>query len=1318
MPDYNLSGLSERSFEQLIQALSVGPFGHGVVIFGDGPDGAREATFEGPTTYAPKGRPWDGYLVVQAKFRQRPEGGGKDAVWALQQLTSELKKFASRTRKLRKPEYYVFATNVILTPVHKTGGKDRAYATVAKYRRQLGIKDFDIWDYDKIRVLLDRSEDIRHAYGAWITPGDVLAEVMSRLEADRPDLEKVLTNFLQKEMLADQYVNLEQAGHSVEDRIPLATVFVDLPASAEKANEPPDERHAELTGFVWEVLSQAGHRFDPETVPALASRESRTKRLPFSGVGRFVLVGGPGQGKTTVCQFLCQLFRAAILRQKQQRTLSTEVKSCLKEIDDQCTLEDICLPGVRRLPVRITLSELAKALAPGNPNSPRTVLSFIKERIRMRTDELLSTNDLRRLLKAFPWLFILDGLDEVPASSNRSELLDAIREFWVDVSESGGDVLVIATTRPQGYSDDFSPSQYEHKWLVPLSRKRALHYSERLVRVRYRPDQDRQQKVLDRLRRACQQEATARLMRSPLQVTIMGALVDRVGQPPQERWSLFRQYYDVIYEREMERDIPPAKILREYKPDVDNIHARVGLLLQVESERAGMTDARLSAGQFAAIVQNRLIEEGHQGRPLDQLKRQIMDAAATRLVFLVGVEEGKVGFEIRSLQEFMAAEGLTQGADKELTDRLRTIAPVANWRNVFLFGAGKCFAERQHLRDAIHTICVEINDDPDSGLRVARMGSQLALDLLEDGPARRQPRYALCLLRLAMKLLDLPPGESSSRLAALYSPEYEGLYREELESRLSQGARHKTLAAWECLFHLMDRGVSWTPGLADRFWPTDAQYLSDLLQAGMACESALSRLVDLLPREPPHRVQNLLYPHFFPSAVSRIAKKHHWLAALIGLLRAPARIETRVPLSAGRRGRVSLRLGRSVSLRGRAKPSLEGAPDLSPQWSTLLAGERFARTPTAEELASQLKLLAAQPSPTLHYHRLLAWPLAACVEAARRGCSLDCLADRARKGDLGDTATWSEAEARWAQKGVSGEDLTHMTDTRWPFDASLAQIGFPMAAAFVESPGEPEAAIEALLQIYDVLPEAQARSAMADWIRDAILRYPERPSISRPLVERLRPILVTQYDGEFLSLGILAALFPEGFDEEWAARIDGVATRCYVYGSRHYPVNERFLESGVRAFANLPQRIGMLRILSEAAQETRFEGLSAIPPELLAPAQWAEPTDELRAIFLRLARGIRNDSELEELAGILAALPEIDDFAIRRGLEILRVWPIPPRTGESFILELLRKLPAENWERVQLLLNFLNNLLRGRSSGMEDVSLWFDLKLPRLWNQA
>ena len=66
MPDYNLSGLSTRSFEQLIQAIAVKEIGPGIIVFGDGPDGGREATFEEKIPYPSTENCWSGYGVVQA----------------------------------------------------------------------------------------------------------------------------------------------------------------------------------------------------------------------------------------------------------------------------------------------------------------------------------------------------------------------------------------------------------------------------------------------------------------------------------------------------------------------------------------------------------------------------------------------------------------------------------------------------------------------------------------------------------------------------------------------------------------------------------------------------------------------------------------------------------------------------------------------------------------------------------------------------------------------------------------------------------------------------------------------------------------------------------------------------------------------------------------------------------------------------------------------------------------------------------------------------------------------------------------------------
>jgi hypothetical protein len=91
---YDLTGLGELEFEDLTQALALRVLGPGVQVFGDGPDGGREATFEGRLRYPdpdPDG-PWDGYGVLQAKFKHQPLGANPDATW----LRARITKRASR----------------------------------------------------------------------------------------------------------------------------------------------------------------------------------------------------------------------------------------------------------------------------------------------------------------------------------------------------------------------------------------------------------------------------------------------------------------------------------------------------------------------------------------------------------------------------------------------------------------------------------------------------------------------------------------------------------------------------------------------------------------------------------------------------------------------------------------------------------------------------------------------------------------------------------------------------------------------------------------------------------------------------------------------------------------------------------------------------------------------------------------------------------------------------------------------------------------------------------------------------------------------
>jgi hypothetical protein len=200
LADYNLSALSARSFEQLIQVIASKVIGPGIVIFGDGPDGGREATYEGSMPFPSIADPWAGYVVIQAKFLQRIGSHRSNLLWLTSELRKELRAFATKARRRRPPDYYILATNIILTPVGSKGGKDKISAEFKKARK---FRDWRVWDYDQLKIYLDGNEEVRRKY-LFITPDDVLAEVFQQLKEARPNFDRVMTNFLSKELIADQ----------------------------------------------------------------------------------------------------------------------------------------------------------------------------------------------------------------------------------------------------------------------------------------------------------------------------------------------------------------------------------------------------------------------------------------------------------------------------------------------------------------------------------------------------------------------------------------------------------------------------------------------------------------------------------------------------------------------------------------------------------------------------------------------------------------------------------------------------------------------------------------------------------------------------------------------------------------------------------------------------------------------------------------------------------------------------------------------------------------------------------------------------------
>lgn len=1362
MPEYNLTGLSTRSFEQLIQAIALKVVSSGVIVYGDGPDGGREATFEGETSYPDPGNSWNGYIVIQAKFRQRPqENTEKDGEWALEQLKSELEAFADSKKTRRKPEYYIFATNVVLTPVQDKGSKDKAYNLIQQFTEKVPLKDYDIWDYDKIRSFIDNLEDIRKAYAAWITPGDVLSEVIASIKPSRPDFEQVISNFLQKELVADQYANLEQAGHANEKHIPLAYVFTDLPFSNRRLTEPLEEAailgEDELSpGIVARLIETSQQKFDPESLSLLTTRQSIADSLVLKPQpGRLVVIGGPGQGKTTVSQFLCQLFRAAILRER-TRLLETGVKQALNQFENQCSTEGIELPTARRFPIRIVLSDFATALATKKSDHINSLLAYITERIRKRTSREVSIDDLRQWLQQYPWLIILDGLDEVPASSNRDEVLTAVQDFWIDAADSNADIMVVATTRPQGYNQDFSPELYRHVWLAPLSPVRALYYARRLTEVRYTDEPDRQEKILTRLERAAENEATTRLMRSPLQVTIMTVLVDRVGQPPQERWNLFKDYYKVIYEREVERNILASQILREYKVDVDIIHKRVGLLLQIESERSGRTDARLSSERFAEIVEDRLAEEGHEEEDRNALKKQIIEAAANRLVFLVGLELDEVGFEIRSLQEFMASEALMDGNDEVVRYRLEEISSIANWRNVFLFSLGKCFAERQYLRDNIYSICAGLNESDDI-CSFSLAGSQLALDILEDGSPRRQPKYLKMFARLALRLLDVPSESSQLQLADAYVPELESLYKDEIEKRITAQDFSRNLGAWICLIQLTDAGIDWAKQLCDRSWLRSNVQQLETLKAYLQLVSfpvtienswAFLRLRELLPKISPSLLR-CFRP--FSSIIERkflierrIVQRRSeifqflqpaWLGAIFEIEERPfvERSEViRIQLYQVNNDFFNFVYCPTAMLSSPPYSSLKSLPpDLHFHWKSYIKAISFSETPSKKTLNQALQSIAENYDPDfIKWMRFRTpWQISACLASSSDPSELLEMAAKAEDGELGDIDEWLQAEERWSNSGLTELDFLYADSIALPFNHEIGRRGFPFSAStnryINRSTSNNLNFLPELIKIHSSLLTDNIRHLISRCILSLLREYPAREIDIRTMLpfekfeEIINDIISTKTYFSIDQIQLIVTLYDN--EDEWIKLIDLIGRKSNFLYNKYY--SRRFVnrfKSIITILANQfrikPELVGILRLISfiEAENENvnLQEAISTIPKTLLEITRFSDFEYKESAAIISLTRDDISLDDIKKLANLDVTYTDKCSRIYLKIISLIREGKISLSNSEKLLMELSHRFPQTDYDCFEQMLEAANELLTTRTSNLGNAEVWSKLGLP------
>jgi hypothetical protein len=742
--DYPLEELSPRAFEQLTVALASQVIGSGVDAFGSGPDGGREATYRGPIRWSATTGfgtdSWDGYTVVQAKQREHVREPKSNAKWLCDCIGEELDAWVKvGSKRGRLPDQIIFVTNVRLSSVPGSGGIDAVSAYIETRLRSAidsdprdtlharGVRAAKVWHRDQLNSLLTKYASIRYAFKGLLTLGDLTARLGALGGLLEPEaFQPVLAAHATVTLGTERWVNFRDVGGSTRESV--ERVVIDLKVESE----------ASQTGtFLAEVLERADQVLRPS----------------FGDLPRhLVLTGQPGSGKSTVTQFLNQIFRVGFAAEEQQTETAKEVSEGTAFAIDRLGLRP---PRNKRWPIRVNLPDYADALG---PNGDKTLLRWISERITARAELNILPHTLKRWIQHWPALIILDGLDEVTAPEVRPRVLDEIRAFVEQAHVDDADLLVVMTTRPTGEAERFMPDRFSQLNLAYLDADAAISYGRHITDRRLSDDRDSRDQLIARFERDANNASMLRLMKTPLQVLIITLILEALGTLPADRYQLFNKYFETIYQREQAKSTSLAPLLGSHRSAIVYLHEAVGLELQIRSETASDARAVLAKDDLRSLATARLIQLGNDpGADSSRIASQLVQAATERLVLLVPAENDGVSFEIRSLQELMAARALSSATDEDVRTRLTIAAPSPHWRNTWTFLAGRLFAEGpDHKRDLVLEVVEHADHTPSWPGWLLPVTGELAASLLDDGMAVAYPKWQSRLLDMALDSIGGP----------------------------------------------------------------------------------------------------------------------------------------------------------------------------------------------------------------------------------------------------------------------------------------------------------------------------------------------------------------------------------------------------------------------------------------------------------------------------------------------------------------------------------------------------------------------------------
>ncbi|NMM91901.1 hypothetical protein B2J88_47805 [Rhodococcus sp. SRB_17] len=435
--------------------------------------------------------------------------------------------------------------------------------------------------------------------------------------------------------------------------------------------------------------------------------------------GSALLVGGPGQGKSTLLQYVCQFHRAKMLGRDAYNGQEQHLGSLtdLQRVAIRLDLRKYTLWAAYEADAKTKKGsggkgnkKRAKNRIDQSADEPRwpTIEEYIVAEIaELSGGRGFSLQDLALLVSTRPVLIALDGLDEVANLVHRERVSSQIVDTQHRLEIDAVNLVVLVATRP-GATTSALWSANSFPWLAlrRLTQGLRLQYLQRWAKVANLTEE-----ATDKLQRTFMENQNVphihELASYPMQLAILLHLLQRRQLLPQRRTELYSEYLKTFLDREQSGDKEP--LLAEERQVVEDIHAYIGWHIHTRVEEA-TTSGSIKRDALMELIHD-YVRDREDGR---ELADKLFSAFTTRVLCLVERDAGSFQFEVQSLREYFAATYIFDETDRDKRDDcLVALLKRPYWSNVCRFLVGKY--SKGEIR-GMRSVLQELSKQKDLGL--------------------------------------------------------------------------------------------------------------------------------------------------------------------------------------------------------------------------------------------------------------------------------------------------------------------------------------------------------------------------------------------------------------------------------------------------------------------------------------------------------------------------------------------------------------------------------------------------------------------------